>query len=115
MADKLKLSLAAVVLFGAIAAFYVYEDASTLLRVAGVLVGAGVAAAIALTTARGRATRDFVKGATVEARKVVWPTRKETVQTTLIVLVMVILVGILLWLLDMVLLWAVGLLTGQGG
>ena len=115
MADKLKLSLAAVVLFGAIAAFYVYEDVATFLRVAGVLVGAGVAAAIALRTARGREARDFVKGATIEARKVVWPTRKETVQTTLIVLVMVILVGILLWLLDMFLLWAVGLLTGQGG
>ncbi|SFD95574.1 preprotein translocase subunit SecE [Thiohalospira halophila DSM 15071] len=115
MADKLKLSLAAVVLFGAIAAFYVYEDVSTLLRVVGVLVGAGVAAAIALQTARGRQAREFVRGATIEARKVVWPTRKETVQTTLIVLVMVILVGILLWLLDMFLLWAVGLLTGQGG
>ena len=44
----------------------------------------------------------------------VWPTRQETMQTTLIVVVMVILVGIFLWLLDVVLLWAVSLLTGSG-
>jgi preprotein translocase subunit SecE len=50
-----------------------------------------------------------------EVRKVVWPTRAETTQTVLAVLFVVILMGVLLWLLDMLLLWAVRLLTGQGG
>ena len=45
----------------------------------------------------------------------VWPSRRETTQTTLLVLAMVILVGLMLWLFDMLLLWAVKLLTGQGG
>jgi len=48
-------------------------------------------------------------------RRVVWPTRAETVQTTMAVLFIVLLVGVALWLLDMVLLWAIQLLTGQGG
>ena len=57
----------------------------------------------------------FISGANTEVRRVVWPTRAETLQTTLAVLVVVLLVGIFLWLLDMLLLWAVQLLTGQGG
>jgi preprotein translocase subunit SecE len=46
---------------------------------------------------------------------VVWPTRQETLQTTLIVMVMVLIVGIVLWLFDMVLLAILRFLTGQGG
>jgi preprotein translocase subunit SecE len=51
----------------------------------------------------------------MEVRKVVWPTRQETMQTTLIVIVMVFLLGILLWLFDMVLMSILRFLTGQGG
>jgi preprotein translocase subunit SecE len=51
----------------------------------------------------------------MEVRKVVWPTRQETIQTTLIVIVMVFLLGILLWLFDMVLMSILRFLTGQGG
>jgi preprotein translocase subunit SecE len=57
----------------------------------------------------------FISGAYSETQRVVWPTRAETVQTTLVVLVMVMVVGVALWLLDMVLLWAIQILTGQGG
>jgi preprotein translocase subunit SecE len=53
--------------------------------------------------------------ARTEVRKVVWPNRTETTQTTLYVIIMVIIIGIFLWLLDMFLLWATRLLTGQGG
>ena len=53
--------------------------------------------------------------AKLEVRKVVWPTRQETIQTTLVVLVMVLIIGILLWLVDMLLLAIVRALTGQGG
>jgi len=69
---------------------------------------------IALQTNKGRFAWGFVGGARTEVRKVIWPTRAETMQTTLMVVIMVILVGILLWIMDSFLLWAVKLLTGQG-
>ncbi len=115
MADKIKLSLAVILLLAAIVAFYLLGEYPLLYRVLGLLAAGGVATAIALLTEPGRNAREFLRGSMVEIRKVVWPTRKETTQTTLIVIIMVIILGILLWLLDMFLLWAVRLLTGQGG
>lgn len=113
--DTVKL-LAAIMLLGAgIVAFYYYAEYSLLGRVVGLLVVAGIAVAIGLQTEIGHTTWQFVQESRTEVRKVVWPTRTETTQTTLVVMAMVLLVGILLWLLDMFLLWAVQLLTGQGG
>jgi len=114
MADKIKLSLAAILLLAAIVAFYLLGEHPLLYRVLGLLATGGVAVAIVLQTEAGRNALDFLRGSMVELRKVVWPTRKETTQTTLIVIVMVIILGIMLWLMDMFLLWAVRLLTGQG-
>ncbi len=88
------------------------SEYSTLIRTLGLLVLVGVSGAIALQTESGQAAWGFVAGARSEARKVVWPTRKETTQTTLMVVVMVVIVGILLWLLDMGLVWAVRVFTG---
>ena len=73
-------------------------------------VGIGVT----MTSIQGQRLWAFIQGSRVEIRKVVWPTRAETLQTTLAVLLMVLLVGIFLWLLDMFLLWAIQILTGQG-
>ena len=115
MADKIKLLLAILVLGGAIGAFYYYGDQSLLLRVLGLVAAAGIATAIIAQTEKGAAAIAFGRGSVIEVRKVVWPTRKETTQTTLIVVAMVVLMGIVLWLFDMFLLWAVRLLTGQGG
>jgi len=113
--DKIKLILAVTVLVAAIYGFYYYEDQSLLLRVIAMLVAAGLSLTIAMQADAGRNAWVFVKESRTEIRKVVWPTRKETVQSTLLVLVMVTLVGIFLWLLDMFLGWAVQILTGQGG
>lgn len=112
MADKIKLTIAFLVLMAGMAAFYLLSDYSTLMRTLGLLVVVGISAAIALQTEAGQAGWGFVGGARTEARKVVWPTRKETTQTTLMVVVMVVIVGILLWLLDMGLVWAVKVFTG---
>jgi preprotein translocase subunit SecE len=60
----------------------------------------------------GKAAWEFRREAIIEVRKVVWPTRKETVQTTMVVLVVVIIMAILLWALDSMLAWAVRYLTG---
>jgi len=115
MQDKIKLIVAILLLAGGVVAFYYFADQSLLYRVLGLLVVAGVALAIGARTQAGTQTVAFGRNAMIEVRKVVWPSRKETTQTTLMVLAMVVLVGLLLWLFDMFLLWAVKLLTGQGG
>jgi preprotein translocase subunit SecE len=112
MSDKLKLALSVVPLTLAVVAFYYFGDQSMLLRVVGLLVALGISIAIALQAEAGRTALGFVRAAYIEARKVVWPTRKETMQTTIVVLIVVLIVAILLWLLDMFLGWAVRFLTG---
>ncbi len=113
--DTLKLAVAILLLLAGIVAFYWFADYAVLVRVLGLLVVAGIAVAIGSQTGVGRDAFEFLRLSRTEVRKVVWPTRTETIQATLAVVVMVILTGIVLWLLDMFLLWAVQLLTGQGG
>ena len=110
--DKLILIFAFVPLVGATGAFYYYADQSLLLRVIGLLVALIVSALIAYQSAPGKTAWAFVRESRTEVRKVVWPTRKETAQTTLFVIVAVIIMGIFFFLLDMLLGWAVRLLTG---
>ena len=105
--DTLKLMTAVLVLIAGVVGFYYFEDESQLLRVLGMLGIAAIAFAIAATSQPGRQGLAFVKDARVEVRKVVWPTRQETLQTTIAVLFMVILVAIMLWLFDMFLGWGV--------
>jgi len=113
--DSLKLGIAVLLLAAGIVAFYRFDDQLLVVRVLALLAVAGVSIFIAAQSRTGRSIVGFIKGAQVEVRKVVWPTRAETVQTTLAVMLMVLLVGIFLWLLDMFLLWAIQILTGQGG
>jgi preprotein translocase subunit SecE len=96
----------------AIGGFYYFDDQALALRVIALLVAAGISLLIALQTQLGKSTWAFGREAVTEVRKVVWPTRKETVQTTTVVLIVVIIMAILLWLLDMFLAWAVRMLTG---
>jgi preprotein translocase subunit SecE len=113
--DTVKLALAAAVLIGGIVAYYYFEDESLLLRVAGVLVGFAVGAVIAFQSAQGQALWIFIQGSRTEIRKVVWPTRQETLQTTLTVMVFALFMGVFFWILDLFLLWGTRLVTGQGG
>ncbi len=112
--DTAKLAAAALLLIAGIYAFYFFADYSALLRVLGLLVIVGGSAAIALQTQVGNQLWHFVGDARTEVRKVVWPTRQETLQTTFIVVVMVLILGIIMWLFDMVLMNVLRLLTGQG-
>lgn len=113
--DSAKLAGSALLLIVGIVAFYFFADYPTPLRVLGLLVISGGAVAIALQTAPGRALWEFIADARMEVRKVVWPTRQETIQTTLIVMAMVVVVGLVLWLFDTILMGILRLLTGQGG
>lgn len=114
-ADTLKLVASALVLAAGIIAFYIYEDQPQLYRVLGMLAVVAVSVAIAVNSAPGRALWSFLLDARTETRKVVWPTGQETRQTTIIVLIVVMIVAIFLWLLDMLLRWGVGIIIGAGG
>jgi len=113
--DTLKLAVAAAILAGGIGAFYFFGDQATWMRVLALLVVAGIAVAVAITSAPGRALWQFASDSRTEVRKVVWPSRQETMQTTLIVVVVVLLMGIFLWLVDYGLMAIVRAVTGQGG
>jgi len=112
--DTFKLGLALLIILAGLVCFYLFNDYSLLFRVIGLLVSVGISVAIALQTAKGKEIWGYFRDAQIEVRKVVWPTRQETIQTTLIVIVMVILVAIILWLLDMFLGWSIGLIMGRG-
>jgi preprotein translocase subunit SecE len=107
--------LAVAFLVVGVSGFYYYEAQALLYRVLALLVFVAVALGIVYTTRLGQSVIGFGRESRAEVRKVVWPTRQETVQTTLMVIVAVIILGILLWLIDMVLVSAVQYLTGQGG
>jgi preprotein translocase subunit SecE len=105
--DVLKwLVVVAVILGGAYANSY-YAAVVLIYRVLAGIVVVGIAVAIAMQTEQGRSAWALGKEARVEVRKVVWPTREETTQTTLIVVVIVFIVGLLLWGLDSGLSWGV--------
>jgi len=99
--------LAVLVLAGGIVGYYYFDEYGTLYRVLGLLAVTIAAFGIMYTTALGRRTLGFLRESRTEVRKMVWPTRAETIQTTLAVFVMVLVMGIFLWLLDMFLGWGV--------
>ncbi|MBA2492805.1 MAG: preprotein translocase subunit SecE [Gammaproteobacteria bacterium] len=110
--DTAKLALAALLVTAGVIAFYWYAEQSTLYRVLGLLAVTGIAVAIAWSTAKGRSIASFLQDSRTEVRKMVWPSRAETMQTTLVVFLVVIIVGIFLWLLDMLLGWLIQLVIG---
>ena len=89
-----------------------YAEQSLLYRVIALLVLALVAGFVALQTEKGKAFFTLFKEAKNEVRKVVWPTRQETLQTTAMVVVVVLLIGLLLWGLDSFLGWMVSSIIG---
>jgi len=105
--DTVKLMTVLLLLIGGVVGFYYFENESQLLRVIGLLAVGVVAFFIITTTDIGRRSLGFAREARVEVRKVVWPTRQETTQTTIAVLIMVFIVAIMLWLIDMLLGWGV--------
>lgn len=113
--DVVKQVFSVVFVVAGVAAFYYFSEIPLLYRVLGLVVVAAVVSGMMLTTGVGQAVWGFVLESRQEVRKVVWPTREETFRTTLLVFAMVVIVGFVLWLLDMFLFWGVRFLTGQGG
>jgi len=110
--DSVKWIVVVALLAVAIVGNSYFSEQSLLYRVLGIVAISAVAGLIALQTAKGAAFWTLIKGSRTEIRKVVWPTRQETVQTTLIVLVFVVLVALMLWGLDSLLGWLVSLVIG---
>ena len=113
--DTAKLIAAVAILIGGIAAFYLFGTLPIAVRWVIVLYALGAGIAVALQSSQGRTFWQFVQGSRVELRKVVWPTGQETGQTTLVVVVAVLVMGVFFWLLDMLLGAVTRALTGQGG
>ena len=105
--DTVKLLIAAALLVLAIAGYYYFPDESLLYRVLGMLAVIAVAIGVVLTTVKGKNLIGFMGSSRTEVRKMVWPTRAETMQTTLMVFILVVLLAIFLWFVDMLLGWGV--------
>jgi len=105
MADKLKLALAALLVVAGIAGYYLLAANSIVLRILAVLAGIVAGLAAAWTSTQGQEFLAFGREALVELRKVVWPTRKETMQTTAAVFAFVVVMAVFLWVSDKTLEW----------
>jgi preprotein translocase subunit SecE len=105
MLDKVKLTVAALLAAGGIAAFYYWSQQPPVVRVLFVLGGFIAGAGLGLFTATGQTFKAFALSAWAEAKKVVWPSRKETLQTTLLVFAFAVVMALYLWLADKGLEW----------
>ena len=113
--DTVKLVAAIAILVAGIGAFYVLTTYPLAVRWVIVLVAFAGAVFVALQSAQGRDFWQFVQGSRIELRKVVWPTRQESLQTTLVVFVAILAMGVFFWILDLALGSITRALTGQGG
>jgi preprotein translocase subunit SecE len=112
--DTVKLLVVAALLVAGVFGFYSFADQPLWVRLGGLLLVVGAAVFVALQTAVGRTVFQFAADSRAEVRKVVWPTRQETLQTLLIITIAVLLTALFLWLVDSVLFFIVRYLTGQG-
>jgi len=113
--DTVKLAVSVLLLAGAVVGFYLLAEKPLWLRLLELLAVVGVALFLALTTAPGRRVKGFFSAAHMEVRKVVWPSRQETLQTTLVIFIVVLVTSLFLWGVDSILFVLVRLFTGQGG
>ena len=105
MADKIKLAVAAALVVAGVAGYYLLAANALVLRILAVLAGIAAGAAVAWTSQPGRDFGVFAREALVEVKKVVWPTRKETMQTTTAVFAFVVVMAVFLWASDKTLEW----------
>lgn len=113
--DMLKWAVVVFLFIAGLFANYYYNSQPWPLRLLGWLLLLSIMLAVALQTRQGKNALIFMRESRIELRKVFWPTRQETVQTTLIVGAMVLVLAVVLWGIDSVLMWVIGWLTGQRG
>lgn len=113
--DWLKWAIAIALLVAGMVANHYYSEFSLPLRMLAWLGVLAMAGFVASTTQKGKWVLEFFRDSRMELRKVVWPTREETMQTTLVVAAMVVVLALLLWGVDGILVWIIGWMTGQRG
>ena len=111
---NIKLSLSFLLLGAGLTGFYLLSGQPVVLRILSVLVGLGLATAVFWTTPHGQQAFGFLNDAITEAKKVVWPTRKETFQMTMIVFILVVLMAIFLAFVDISFSYIINMILGRG-
>ena len=114
MADKIKIVLAALLVVAGLVGFYYFAESPAILRVGSVLAGFAAASVVFWLTVPGKNFYVYAQESVAETKKVVWPTRKETMQTTGIVFVFVLIMSLFLWAVDSSLLLIVRKFLGTG-
>ncbi|MCG8464171.1 MAG: preprotein translocase subunit SecE [Xanthomonadales bacterium] len=114
VANTFMLVLAILVVIGGVVGYYLLDGQPDFIRMLAVIGALIVAGFIAYKTQQGRALFDFLKAADLERRKIVWPTRTETLQTTVIIGVVTLIVSFILFGMDLFFSWGVRLLMGGG-
>ena len=118
MINVIKLCVAFLLVVAGIAAYYYLQDSAMVfagvIRVFAILLGMLLAAALLWTTEPGKRFFGFGKESWAEAKRVVWPTWKETYQTTGVVVLFAVVMALFLWAVDATLLFAINKLMGRG-
>jgi len=114
MVDKRKLLVAFLLVAAGIAGYYYLHDSPSVLRLSSILAGLLLAAGVAWTSESGRRFFTFGKDSVAEAKRVVWPTRKETIQTTAVVIAFAVTMALFLWAVDASLMVVVNKMMGRG-
>ena len=113
MADKIKLGVAFLLVVAGIAGFYALHESAAVVKLLVVMLGLLLAAGVVWTTDLGKRLFMFGKESVAEAKRVVWPTRKETVQTTGVVILFAVTMALFLWMVDVSLMLVVNKLMGR--
>jgi preprotein translocase subunit SecE len=113
MIDKIKIALSIACIVAGIWAYYYFSDTAVVLRVLMVMAGLIAAGLVAWLSAPGKEFFAFAQEAWQEAGRVSWPTRKETIQTTGVVFLFVVIMALFLFTVDTTLAWVVRLITGR--
>jgi preprotein translocase subunit SecE len=113
MLDKIKLVISLLLLAAGIAGFYLLEDKAMVVRILAVMAGVVAGLALMSTSSSGKSALSFVAESISEAKKVVWPTRKETIQTTVAVFVLVVVMAAFLAVIDIGFAYMVQWLMGR--
>lgn len=114
MTEKIKLVFSLLLVAAGVAGYYLLADQALVVRILAVLAGSGLAAAVFWTTPLGQSAFAFARESATEARRVVWPTRKETIQTTVAVFLLVIVMAAFLALVDVGFSVVIKWLMGRG-
>jgi preprotein translocase subunit SecE len=113
--DNALLTLSIIAILSGIAAFYWFDEQALVLRIGMVVLGLAAGAGLLWLSTYGREFVQFAQAARIELRKVVWPSRTETFQTTYVVIGFAIVMGLFFFVLDWILTWMTRFLGGTPG